>query len=186
MQTAVSTSRYVAELQRSLNDLSDQAIEALVALLVQAAHDGRTIYVVGNGGSAATASHLACDLGKGTRSPLKPRCRVVALTDNVPLITAWGNDVAYEDIFAEQLRNLCGPRDILIAISASGRSANILRSAAVAREAGATVVAMTGGGGLLGLGADIWIETPASCIEQVEDLHLIVQHLVCCQVRERL
>jgi D-sedoheptulose 7-phosphate isomerase len=191
MQTAldvsqVSTSRYVAEMQRALNDLPREAIERFVALLVQAAHDGRTVFLVGNGGSAATATHFACDLGKGTRTPLKPYCRVVALTDNASLITAWANDVAYEEVFAAQLRGLCGPGDILIAISASGRSPNILRAAAAAREVGAMVVAMTGGGGLLGLGADIWIETPAGCIEQIEDLHLIVQHLVCRQVRERL
>lgn len=191
MQTAlsvsqVSTSRYVADMQRALNDLPHAPIERFVELLVQTAHEGRTVFLVGNGGSAATATHFACDLGKGTRGQARPFCRVVALTDNVSLITAWANDVAYEDVFAEQLRGLCGPQDVLIAISASGRSANILRAAAVAREAGATVVALTGGGGLLGLGSDIWIETPAGCIEQIEDLHLIVQHLVCRQVRERL
>jgi D-sedoheptulose 7-phosphate isomerase len=191
MQTAlsdsdVSTSRYVAEMQRALDDLPLEAIERLVALLVQATHEGRTVFLIGNGGSAATASHFACDLGKGSRSRLKPYCRVIALTDNAPLITAWANDVAYEEVFAEQLRGLCGPRDILIAISASGRSPNILRAAAAAREIGATVVALTGSGGPLGAGADIWIETPAGCIEQIEDLHLIVQHLVCRQVREGL
>lgn len=191
MQTAleiseIGTSRYVAEMRRALNDLPHQAIESLVALLVQAAHEGRTVFLVGNGGSAATASHFACDLAKGTRNSLRPYSRVVALTDNASLITAWANDVAYEHVFAEQLRGLCRPGDILIAISASGRSANILRAAAAARELGAMVVAFTGGGGLLGLSADIWIETPAGCIEQIEDLHLIVQHLVCRQVRERV
>lgn len=191
MQTAfspsqVTTARYAADLQRALNDLPLQTIERLVDLLVAAAQEGRTVFVMGNGGSAATASHFACDLGKGTRSPLKPLSRVVSLTDNVSLITAWANDVAYEDVFAEQLRGLCAPNDILIAISASGRSANILRAAEVARQEGVVVVAMTGGGGLLGLGSDLWIETPADCIEQIEDLHLIIQHLVCRQVRERL
>lgn len=182
----VSTARYAAELQRALNDLPHQAIERLVALLVRAANENRTVFIVGNGGSAATASHFACDLGKGTRGALKPYSRVIALTDNAALITAWANDVAFEHIFAEQLRGLCAPGDILIAISASGRSANILRAAEAARESGATVVALTGGGGLLGLNSDIWIETPAGCIEQIEDLHLIVQHLVCRQVRERM
>jgi D-sedoheptulose 7-phosphate isomerase len=186
MQTAVSTARYVADVQRALDSLPHRAIEDLVALLVETAHEGRTVFLAGNGGSAATASHFACDLAKGTRSPLRPRCRVVALTDNVPLITAWGNDANYEDIFAEQLRGLCELGDILIAISASGRSPNILRAADAAREAGAIVVALTGGGGILGPESDLWIETPAECIEQIEDLHLIVQHLVCCQVRERL
>src|SRR4051812_1631734 len=91
--TSISTAQYVAEMQRALNDLPTQAIEALVTLLIQGAHEGRTVFLVGNGGSAATATHFACDLGKGTRKPLKPYCRVVALTDNASLITAWGNDL---------------------------------------------------------------------------------------------
>lgn len=186
MQTMMDTSRYIQDLQHALDDLSHPAIEALVSLLVRAAHEERTIFLVGNGGSAATASHFACDLAKGTRSAQRPACRVIALTDNVALITAWGNDSAYEDIFAEQFRNLARPGDILIAISASGNSPNILRVAEVAREIDATIVALTGGGGRLGPDADLWLATPASTIEQIEDLHLIVQHLTCCQVRERL
>ena len=182
----VSTAHYLTDLRQALDDVPHGPIEALVALLVDAAHTGKTVFAVGNGGSAATASHLACDLGKGTRPLVGPRMRVLALTDNASLITAWANDVAYEDIFAEQLRNLCRPGDILIAISASGMSPNILRAAEVARSCRATVVALTGAGGALGPAADLWIGTPAGCIEQVEDLHLIVQHLVCCQVRERL
>lgn len=186
MRIAVDTARYVSEMQRALNDLPQDRIEDLVTLLIRATHEGRTVFIIGNGGSAATASHFACDLAKGTQQPMKPRCRVVALTDNVPLLTAWSNDLSYADAFAEQLRTLCKPDDILIAISASGRSVNVLRAAAAAREIGASVVALTGGGGLLGLVSDLWLETPADCIEQIEDLHLIVQHLVCCQIRERL
>lgn len=186
MQATISTSGYLTDLRRALEAVPQPAVEELVSLLVDAAHTGSTIYLVGNGGSAATASHFACDLGKGTRPVEGARLRVVALTDNAALITAWANDVAYEEIFAEQLRSLCAPGDILIAISASGMSPNILRAADAARTIGAAVVAMTGSGGLLGPSADVWIRTPASCIEQVEDLHLIVQHLVCCQVRERL
>jgi D-sedoheptulose 7-phosphate isomerase len=185
-QVQVSTGHYLAELRHALEDIPHAPVEALVGLLVEAAGAGRTIFAIGNGGSAATASHLACDLGKGTRPLVGPRLRVVALTDNASLITAWANDVAYEDIFAEQLRNLCCAGDILIAISASGMSPNILRAAEAARDCRATVVALTGAGGALGPSADVWIRTPAACIEQVEDLHLIVQHLVCCQVRERL
>ncbi len=186
MQTVNSTSQYLADIRRALDAVSHDEIEDLITLLVDAAHEGRTIFIIGNGGSAATASHFACDLSKGARARSAPRFRVVALTDNVPLITAWANDVAYEDVFAEQLRNLCQPGDILIAISGSGNSPNILRAAIAARECGATLVAMTGGTGLLGSNADLWVSTPADCIEQIEDLHVIVEHLVCLQLRERL
>lgn len=189
MQVAVrapGAAQYLADIHQALDQVSLPTVERLVALLIDAARTGKSVFFVGNGGSAATASHFACDLGKGTRTAGAARFRAVALTDNVPLLTAWANDVAYEDVFAEQLRNLCQPGDILIAISGSGMSPNILKAAAVARDAGATVVAMTGDGGALGPGSDLWISTPASCIEQVEDLHLIVEHLVCCQLRDRL
>jgi D-sedoheptulose 7-phosphate isomerase len=191
MQTQTSlrasgTAQYLLDIQQAVEQISLDAVESLIALLLEAAQAGKTIYLIGNGGSAATASHFACDLSKGTRGANRPWFRVVALTDNVPLITAWANDVDYADVFAEQLRNLCLPGDILIAISGSGNSPNILRAAAAATAAGATIVALTGAGGRLGPVADLWLQTPAGCIEQVEDLHLIVEHLVCRQLRERL
>src|SRR5262245_47352006 len=104
MQIAIRTSgaaQCLDEMHRALDQVSLPAVERLVTLLLEAARTGKTVYLVGNGGSAATASHFACDLGKGTRAAGTARFRVVALTDNVPLITAWANDVAYEDIFAE-------------------------------------------------------------------------------------
>lgn len=186
MQTQTGVSSYIENIRSALGSVSPDAIERFVDILVEAAYARRNIFVLGNGGSAATASHFSCDLGKGTRSSRAPGFRVLALTDNVPLITAWANDASYDDVFAEQLRNFCEPSDVVIAISASGMSSNVLRAAQVAKEADATLVAMTGGGGMLGPSADLWISTPANCIEQIEDLHLIVQHLVCCQIRERL
>ena len=191
MQTQTSlrasgAAQYLLDIQQAVEQISLDAVEMLISLLLDAAWAGKTIYLIGNGGSAATASHFACDLSKGTRGADRPRFRVIALTDNVPLITAWANDVEYADVFAEQLRNLCQPGDILIAISGSGNSPNILRAAAAATNTGATVVALTGAGGRLGPAADLWLQTPAGCIEQVEDLHLIVEHLVCRQLRERL
>lgn len=186
MQTMTASAEYLAGIRQALDCVSLDSVERLIELLADAARAGRSVFLIGNGGSAATASHFACDLGKGTRRVAAPHFRVVALTDNVPLITAWANDVAYEDVFAEQLRNLCQPGDLLIAISGSGNSPNILRAAEVARAAGAVVVAISGGSGLLGPAADLWVATPAGCIEQIEDLHLIIQHLVCTQLRERL
>ncbi len=186
MQTRVGVSLYFEDIRRALDSVSTEAVESLVELLIEAAYARRTIFLLGNGGSAATASHFACDLGKGTRSLNAPAFRVLALTDNVPLITAWANDVNYQDVFAEQLRNFCEADDVVVAISGSGMSPNVLRAATVAKEANAKLVALTGAGGLLGPMADLWISTPASCIEQIEDLHLIIEHLVCCQIRDRL
>ncbi|MGN6673305.1 MAG: phosphoheptose isomerase, partial [Thermomicrobiales bacterium] len=104
MQTMTSTAQYFSAIRQALDEVSPTAVEEFVALLVEAAHTRQTIFLVGNGGSAATASHFACDLAKGTRAAGGQSLRVIALTDNVPLITAWANDVAYEDVCAEQLR----------------------------------------------------------------------------------
>ncbi len=148
---------------------------------------GGTVFVVGNGGSASTASHFACDLAKGTRTAGAPAFRVVALTDNAALMTAWANDTSYERVFAEQLAVLVRPGDTLVAISASGESPNVLLAAEVARGAGATTIALTGaGGGRLGHLADLVVPTPEGLIEQVEDLHLVMAHSLCVVLRSRL
>src|ERR1700683_51149 len=102
------------------------------------------IYLFGNGGSAALASHFACDLGKGTIDGSRKRFRVLALTDNVPLMTAWANDSRYEDIFAEQLANFVRKDDIAFAISGSGNSQNVLNALELAREAEATTIGLAG------------------------------------------
>jgi len=117
-----------------------RAAEVLVACHARAS----TVFIAGNGGSASTASHFACDLAKGTIHRALPRFRVIALTDNVPLMTAWGNDVDFEQIFAEQLTGLLRADDVLVLISASGTSPNVVAAARVAQEAGATVIALAG------------------------------------------
>ncbi|HHH41380.1 MAG TPA: SIS domain-containing protein, partial [Chloroflexi bacterium] len=115
------------------------------------------------------------------------RFRVVPLTDNVPLITAWANDVDYEWIFAEQLRNLVRPGDLVIGISGSGNSPNVLNAIALAREMGATTVGLTGGdGGKLALMADIVVIAPSDTMEQIEDAHLVLEHLICTTLREEI
>ena len=159
------------------------AAEALLACRER----GRTVFLLGNGGSAATASHLACDLSKGTRTAGLAPFRVVALTDNVPIMTAWANDASYDRIFAEQVEALAQPGDVLVAISASGRSPNVLAAVAAARELGVTVVGLTGqpGGDLARL-ADLAIQVPAGSIELVEDAHLAVAHSLCVAIRARL
>ena len=137
-------SSYFSNLSRTMNKLPVGIIDQIAQTILHAYDRGHMIYFFGNGGSAALASHLACDLGKGTVNGNSKRFRVLALTDNVPLMTAWANDSKYEDIFAEQLSNLVRCDDVAFAISGSGNSPNILRALKVARQAGAITVGFTG------------------------------------------
>jgi D-sedoheptulose 7-phosphate isomerase len=162
------------------------ALEAAANALLECQARGRTVFAVGNGGSASTASHFACDLAKGTRGAGPPTFRVVALTDNLAVITAWANDCGYERVFAEQLASLARPGDVLVAISTSGNSPNVLFAAAEARSLGVSSIALVGrNGGRLARLADIAVTVPSDRIEIVEDAHLIVAHSLCVAARER-
>jgi len=121
-------SQYLHDTAEVIRNLPVAQIERIAALLWQACQEGRQIFVVGNGGSALTASHLACDLGKWTATPGRRRFKVLALTDNIGLITAYANDLSYEDIFVEQLINFFQPGDVVLGISGSGNSENVLRA----------------------------------------------------------
>lgn len=120
-----------------------EATRALAQLIVEVTAQSRRVFLMGNGGSASLTSHFANDLTKGARVEGQPTIQATALTDNVPLLTAWANDDSYESAFARQLSDALSPDDLVIAVSTSGRSENIVRGAAAAREAGATVVALT-------------------------------------------
>jgi D-sedoheptulose 7-phosphate isomerase len=166
-------------------DLTDLERAAVMLLTCQAR--GRVVFVVGNGGSAATASHFACDLSKGTRRDGPPTFHVVSLTDNVPLLTAWANDSGYDRVFSEQLTALARPGDLLVAISASGNSPNVVAAVDAARSCGMSVVSLSGrSGGRLAHLVDVLVNVPSDTIEVVEDAHLIVAHSLCVAVRERL
>ena len=138
MQEIASVESYFRLLSTTAGQLPFEAIEEVAATLVQAYESERTIYLFGNGGSAALASHIACDLGKGTVNGSKKRFRVMSLTSNEAMMTAWANDSNYHDIFAEQLANFVAPGDVAFAISCSGNSANVLNALRVARQARAT------------------------------------------------
>ena len=182
------------DIERYWHDLGQVARAMPVGLLESAAEmllachrRGGTVFVLGNGGSAATASHFVCDLAKGTRIDGLPAFRVLSLTDNVPLITAWANDTSYDRVFAEQLSALVRPGDVLVAISASGNSPNVLAATRVARQLGAATVAFTGqSGGRLARLAELTIRVPARAVEQVEDAHLAIAHSLCVALRVRL
>ncbi len=172
--------QYFDELQRVVANLPHDLIDQIAEVLLQANQSGRMVYLFGNGGSASLASHFACDLGKGTAyCNGGKRFRVLALTDNIPTITAWANDSGYEDIFAEQLRNFVQPKDIAVAISGSGNSKNVLNALHVAREAGATTIGVTGfdGGEMKSL-CDICVVVPSENMQIIEDLHLSMAHAI--------
>ncbi|MBV9689803.1 MAG: SIS domain-containing protein [Ktedonobacteraceae bacterium] len=146
---------------------------------------GNTVFTLGNGGSAATASHFACDLAKGTKA--FPAFRVISLSDNVSLLTAWANDTSYERVFAEQLASLVRSDDVVVAMSVSGNSPNVLAAASVAQQSGAITIALTDqSGGKLSQLADLAICVPSQAIEQVENAHLIITHSLCALLRQRL
>lgn len=177
---------YLSHLATVLAALSRDAIWTAVDLLLDAGRQGRRIYLIGNGGSAATASHMANDLNKQASVPGRPLLRAIALTDNVPLITAWSNDEDYAECFARQLVNHVEPDDVVLAISTSGCSANILRAIELARAAGARTIAFTGrdGGALPGL-VDCCIHVPSDHIGQQEDVHLVLNHVISMAIRAR-
>jgi phosphoheptose isomerase len=173
---------------RSLLDILDTAdIWRVIEVLLGAYRAGARIFILGNGGSAATASHFACDLGKNVLGPDGRRFKALALTDNVPTLTAWANDTAYEHIFAEQLDGLLEAGDVVVGISASGNSPNVLRAMQLARARGATAVGLTGfqGGRLKPLCHEC-VVVPSEQMDQIEDTHLALQHLLCRVLRERL
>ena len=135
---------YLSEVSATLGKLSVEEIVQVVEIIERARGKGKRVYIFGNGGSASTASHFASDLSKGAICQGKPRIRAFALTDNVPLLSAWANDTSYENIFAEQLENFIERGDIAIGISGSGNSQNVLNGVKVAKSKGATTIGFIG------------------------------------------
>jgi len=183
----ISVRRYFDNVVDTIEKMPLTTIHQIAGVLLQAYEAGRMIYIFGNGGSAALASHFACDLGKGAANGSAKRFQVLAFTDNVPLMTAWANDARYEDVFAEQLINFVRPDDIAFAISGSGKSPNVLKALKVAREAGAFTIGLTGfqGGDMKGL-CDLCLIIPSDNMQVIEDLHLSVTHAVFTALRAKI
>lgn len=178
---------YLTELQAVVAKLPANLIERVIVILLDSARQGKKVFICGNGGSASTASHFACDLAKNTQVPGAPRLRVIGLTDNMGLITAWANDTAYDNIFAAQLEPLVEPGDVVIGISCSGNSANVLKAMVVARQHGATTIGFTGDrGGQLKELVEVCLHVLSPRIEQQEDTHLILEHCICAAIRAEL
>lgn len=174
-------------LQETMNQLPTREIVRVIELLHTARLAGRQIFIMGNGGSASTATHFVCDLAKNTRKEGSPHFRVIGLSDNMAIFSAYANDEGYENVFAQQLANLIMPEDIVIAISASGNSKNVLEAISLAKSANATTIGFTGfDGGSLASMVDINIHVNSNIIEHVEDLHLILEHMIVKSLRERV
>ncbi len=179
---------YLAEIRKILDSIENdlvRSIDELVSILLKARDTRNTVFIMGNGGSALTASHFVGDLSKGTIVEGFSRFKAVALTDNVTNIMAWANDTNYDEIFIEQLKNLMEPNDIVIGISASGNSKNVIQAIEYANENGGITIGFSGyDGGQLIKSALKNIHVPSSYMQRVEDIHLLIEHLVTSTIRE--
>lgn len=177
---------YLDQVCHILQNMPQDEIARTIEILAEARVAGRQIFIMGNGGSAATASHFACDLGKGTIEPGKPRFKVISLTDNMSVFSALANDWGYDRVFVEQLDSLAQPGDVAIGISGSGNSANVLLAMDLARERGLTTVGFTGfNGGQLKDKVEVCLLVECQSMEQIEDVHLVLEHLICTALRNR-
>lgn len=179
---------YLNEVSKALANYESDIVEDIVDLLFQAYLEETDVYIFGNGGSAALASHLACDLAKNvTFANGSRRLRAQSLTDNFSLMSAWSNDVGYESVFAEQLRNFVRPSDLVIAISGSGNSPNVLRALELARDTGARTVGITGrDGGKMASLCDPCLIVPSHNMQVIEDLHTITVHAIATTLYNRI
>jgi len=160
-------------------------LRQVVPILLRARADGKVVYFFGNGGSAATSSHMSQDLGKLTIVEGRRRFRTQALSDPLPLILAWANDASYAEIFAEQVKSHGQPGDIAIGISGSGNSPNVLRALEEARKKGMTTVGLIGmGGGKMRALCDIPIVVPSHNMQHIEDAHHLLLHLLTAYLRD--
>jgi D-sedoheptulose 7-phosphate isomerase len=173
------TESYVDKLVGTLRGLDLSKIDQAIAWLREARDNGNTVFTCGNGGSASTASHFVCDIVKGASFQREKRFRIMALTDNLAAITAYSNDVSYECVFVEQLKNFAKPGDVVLAISGSGNSPNVLRAIEYANEAGCKTIGMTGrDGGKLGGLVQLNILAADPHMGRIEDAHLISCHML--------
>jgi D-sedoheptulose 7-phosphate isomerase len=171
--------QYKTELLEALDTVNLEKVGQAVGLFQDARAQGRRIFVCGNGGSASTASHFACDMVKGASYNRPARFRILALTDSLPTLTAYANDVAYDAVFVEQLKNFAQPGDLFMGISGSGNSSNVLRAMEYAASLGCRTIALTGrDGGKLAPLAELNIQVAAPHMGRIEDAHMVICHMI--------
>lgn len=179
---------YFQEVIKCIVLIDKRQLEQMIEVVLKAYENDRKIYILGNGGAASTASHLACDLGKGTLARVydhkEKRLHVISLTDNVALISAYANDISYDDIFLQQLRNLVERDDVVIAISGSGNTKNVLKACDYSKKVGAKTIGLTGfnNGGKLAQTVDLPIIIKTNHYGPLEDVHMMIGHLVTAAI----
>lgn len=170
---------YFTSLKQTIDYLDRASIEALIELLLNTRKNGNNIYIMGNGGSAATASHFTCDFNKGLSYRKDIRFKMICLNDNIATMLAYSNDVGYENVFVEQLKNFLKKDDVVIGISGSGNSKNILNAIEYANNLGAKTVGLTGfNGGKLKDIVDVSIHANVDNMQVAEDVHMTICHLL--------
>lgn len=196
MSTINQIQNYFEDLRDIINKISKEDIDKAIQVLDTARKEGKRIFIIGNGGSASTATHFACDLNKYTSVDGKKRFRAISLEDNVPLITALVNDEGWDSVYSYQLENLMDDGDCIVAISVHGGSGkdkaalwsqNLLKAVKIVQSRGGKAVGLVGfDGGALKEIADACIVVPINSTPQVEGFHLVLTHLICSLVREQL
>jgi D-sedoheptulose 7-phosphate isomerase len=170
---------YRDRLHQAIDSVDPGAVAQAIEWFRDARENGRAIFVCGNGGSASTASHLVCDIIKGASYAKSARFRMMALTDSLPTLTAYSNDVGYDCVFVEQLKNFAQPGDIVMGISGSGNSPNVLRAIEYGNSLGCKTLALSGrDGGKLGPMAGLNILVREPHMGRIEDVHMIVCHMI--------
>lgn len=177
---------YKQELLGAIEAIPLDRVQTAIAWIDEALNEGRQIFTCGNGGSASTASHFICDMVKGASYNREKRFRMMALTDSLPTITAYSNDVSYDVVFVEQLKNFARPGDILISISGSGNSPNVLRAVEYANSIGVKTIGLTGrDGGQLGKLSQLEINVGHPHMGRIEDGHMIICHMIAYYFMEQ-
>jgi D-sedoheptulose 7-phosphate isomerase len=181
-----SALQYRDNLVDVLGALDLVGVQKAIDWFAEARREGRTIFVCGNGGSAASASHFVCDVLKGASFGRAEKFRILSLNDNFPTLTAYANDVGYEVVFAEQLKNFAQPGDVFLAISGSGNSPNVLRGMEAAKQLELKTIAMTGrDGGKLGPMADLQLHVAHQHMGRIEDAHMVMCHMIAYHFMEQ-
>ena len=176
---------YESELVKAIEAIDPDQMNKALGILLDAYQNDKQVFVFGNGGSAGTANHFVCDFGKNAVQGDKRRFRIISLSDNVEKITALGNDIAYEEIFRQQMINLMRKGDVAIAISASGNSPNVVRACEYVREMGDKLIVLAGfSGGKIAPMGDAALVANMQSYERVEDIHLIILHMIVCYFKE--
>lgn len=175
--------KFIAQYLESIGDiiknLDLKNIGEVIKEIKKAYKEDKRIFVFGNGGSAATANHFACDFGKNAIKDENKRIKIISLSSSISSITAYGNDVGFDSIFEEQLKNLMHDGDLTICISASGNSPNILKAAEYAKKRNGTVISLTGfDGGKLKESSDLNVNVDSDSYEKIEDVHVIITHII--------